>query len=151
MDSVHRMVNRTCASSWWIADRGGGGGSSELGITAIPKHGSSSTGAQQREGDTGIPARASSRCGRQCGGWATAVKKWRRRCSVRTMLRCGEKRRRVGRGTVEGGGALPLYRGRGGGDGRGLRGRNSDMNGDKNGSLITSDLLRGLKEGKGGN
>jgi hypothetical protein len=45
------------------------------------------------------------------GARATAVKKWWRRRSVRVVLERGEKRRRVGRGAVENGGALPLYRG----------------------------------------
>jgi hypothetical protein len=124
MDSVHRTVNCTCAGPWWTADRGGGGGSSELGLAVTLEHGSSSAGAQQREGDIGIPARASPGCWQQCGGWATAVRKWWRRHSVRAMLGLRKKRRRAGRGAVEGGGALPLYRGRGGGGGQGLRGRN---------------------------
>jgi hypothetical protein len=34
---------------------------------------------------------------------------------VHSALGHGEKRRRAGRGAVENGGALPLYRGRGGG------------------------------------
>jgi hypothetical protein len=45
------------------------------------------------------------------GARATTVKKWWRRRSVRAVLERGEKRRRVGRGAVENGGALPLYRG----------------------------------------
>jgi hypothetical protein len=125
MDSVHRTVNCTCAGPWWTADRGSGGGSSELGLPATLEHGSSLAGAQQREGDIGIPARASPGRGRQCGGWATAVRKWRRRHSVQEVLGLRKKRRRVERGAVEAGGALPLYRGRGGGGGQGLRGRNS--------------------------
>jgi hypothetical protein len=44
---------------------------------------------------------------------------------VRAVLGCGEKRRRAGRGAVDGGGALPLHRGQGGGSGRGLRGGNN--------------------------
>jgi hypothetical protein len=34
---------------------------------------------------------------------------------VQVVLGCGENRRRAGRGTMENSGALPLYRGRGGG------------------------------------
>jgi hypothetical protein len=43
---------------------------------------------------------------------------------MRAALGCGEERRRAGRGAVKDGGALPLYRGRGGGGGRLLRQRN---------------------------
>jgi hypothetical protein len=112
MDSVvHRMVNCIGTGPRWTADRGGGGGSSELGLAATPEHGSSPARAQQREGDTRILARASPGRRRQCGGRATAVKKRRRRRSVQATLRHEEKRRRMGRGAVEGGGALPLYRG----------------------------------------
>jgi hypothetical protein len=96
MDLVHKTVNHTCASPRWTADRGGGGGSSELSLAATSEHGSSPVGAQQREGDTGIPARASPGRAQQCSGRATVVKKWRRRCSVRAALRRGEKRRRAG-------------------------------------------------------
>jgi hypothetical protein len=42
---------------------------------------------------------------------AMAVKKQWRRHSVRAALGRGEKRRRAGRGVMENGGALPLYRG----------------------------------------
>jgi hypothetical protein len=40
-------------------------------------------------------------CGWRCGDWATMVKKWRWRRPVRAALGRGEKRRRMGRGTVE--------------------------------------------------
>jgi hypothetical protein len=43
----------------------GGGSSSELGLTTTPEHGSSPVEAQQREGDTGILARASLGLGRR--------------------------------------------------------------------------------------
>jgi hypothetical protein len=43
------------------------------------------------------------------------VKKWWRRRSVWAVIGCREKRRRVGRGAMENGRALPLYRARGGG------------------------------------
>jgi hypothetical protein len=39
--------------------------------SATPEHGSSSAGAQLREGNTGNSARASPGLGRQRGGWAT--------------------------------------------------------------------------------
>jgi hypothetical protein len=96
MDLVHKTVNRTCASPRWTVDRGGGGGSSELGLAATSEHGSSRVEAQQREGDTGIPARASPGRAQQCGGRVTVVKKRQRRRSVRAALRRGEKRRRAG-------------------------------------------------------
>jgi hypothetical protein len=71
--------------------------------------------AQRKEGCTGSPSRASLGHGWRCGDRATAVKKRQWRRSVRVALGCGENRRRAGRGTMENGGALPLYRGRGGG------------------------------------
>jgi hypothetical protein len=117
MDSVHRIVNRTGTCPQWTVDRGFGGGSTELGLTATPEHGSSPAGAQQREGDTGISTQASLWCGWQCRGRVTTVKKRRRRCSVWAALRLGKKGRRAGRGAVEGSGALPLYMGLGGGRG----------------------------------
>jgi hypothetical protein len=48
---------------WSMVDLGWGlgGGSSELGLAATPEYGSSLAGAQQREGNTGILARASPR------------------------------------------------------------------------------------------
>jgi hypothetical protein len=48
---------------------------------------------------------------------AMVVYERRRKHSVRTALGHGEKRRGVRRGAVEGGEALPLYWGRGGGGG----------------------------------
>jgi hypothetical protein len=48
---------------------------------------------------------------------AMVVKEQWRKCSVRVALGHGEKRIGVGRGALEGGEALPLYRGRGGGGG----------------------------------
>jgi hypothetical protein len=49
---------------------------------------------------------------------AMVVKKCQRKLSVQAALGHGQKRRGAGRGAVEGGEALPLYRVRGGGDGR---------------------------------
>jgi hypothetical protein len=53
-----------------------------------------------------------------------AMKKRQRRSLVWVVLGLRKKRRRERRGAVEGGFALPLYRGQGGGDGQGFKGRN---------------------------
>jgi hypothetical protein len=103
MDPVH--------SSWTTV-------ASELGLTAALGHGGSSAMTQRRESSTGSPSQASPGCGRQCGDQATAVKKWRWRHSVRAALGHGEKRKGAGRGAMLDGGALHLYRGRGGHSGR---------------------------------
>jgi hypothetical protein len=73
--------------------------------------------AQREEGCTGSPSQASPGRGRKGGGQAMVLKKRRRRRSVRAAPGRGEKRRRAGRGAVEDGEALPLYRGQGGGGG----------------------------------
>jgi hypothetical protein len=90
------------------------GGLPELGLAAGPGHGSPLAVAQQKEGCTGSPSRASPGRRWWCGDRLMAVKKWWRWCSVRAVLGCKEKRSRAGRGAVENGGPLPLYRGRGG-------------------------------------
>jgi hypothetical protein len=69
---------------------------------------SSPTGAQQREERTGSSARASLGLGRCQGGRATTVKAWWRRCSVRGLLRRGERGKEVGRGAVKLGGGARL-------------------------------------------
>jgi hypothetical protein len=63
MDTVHRTVNWTCADPRWTADRGGGGGSSELSLTATLEDGSSPAGVQQRggHGDPGSGISAAAR------------------------------------------------------------------------------------------
>jgi hypothetical protein len=88
-------------------------GSPELILAAALRHGGSSAVAQPKEGCTGSPSRASPGHGWRHGDRAMAVKKWRWRRSVRVVLGHGGKRRRAGRGAVENGGPLPLYRGRG--------------------------------------
>jgi hypothetical protein len=112
MDSVHRIVNRTGTCPQWTVDRGFGGGSSELASQPLR-----STGAHRRGRNRERGTQASLWCGWQCRGRVTTVKKRRRRCSVWVALRLGKKRRRAGRGAVEGSGALPLYMGLGGGSG----------------------------------
>jgi hypothetical protein len=89
------------------------GGSPELGLAAAPGHGGSLVVAQRGEGCTGSPSRASLGRGWQCGGQVMVVKKWWRRRSVRVVHGHAEKRKRAGRGAVENGGALHIYRGRG--------------------------------------
>jgi hypothetical protein len=67
---------------------------------------SSPAGVQQREERTGSSIRASPGLERRRGGWATAVKARRHRCSVRGLLRRGERLKEAGRGAVKlGGGA----------------------------------------------
>jgi hypothetical protein len=68
---------------------------------AAPVRQSSPAGAQQREERTGSSARASPGLGRRRGGWATVVTAWRRRCSVRGLLRRGERGKEAGRGAVK--------------------------------------------------
>jgi hypothetical protein len=48
-----------------------------------------------------VRSRASPEVEERRGGRVTAVPNRRRRCSVRAMLKCGEKRREVGRGAVK--------------------------------------------------
>jgi hypothetical protein len=62
---------------------------------------SSPAGAQQREERTGSSARVSPGLRRRRGGWATAVKAQRHRCSVRGLLRRGERGKEAGRGAVK--------------------------------------------------
>jgi hypothetical protein len=109
------LVDHGGAGPRWTLDKGSAMTSPELGLAAAPGHGGSSVMAQRRERGTRSPSRASLRHGQRHGDRATAVKKWQRRRSVRVALGCGENRRRAGRGTMENSGALPLYRGRGGG------------------------------------
>jgi hypothetical protein len=71
-------------------------------------HQSSPAGAQQREERTGSLARASLGLGRRRGGRVTAVKARRHRCSVRGLLRRGERGKEAGRGAVKLGGGARL-------------------------------------------
>jgi hypothetical protein len=75
-------------------------------------HGGSPAVAQWGEGCALSPSQASPGRGRWCGDRATVVKKRWWQYPVRAVLGHGEKRRRVGRGAVDDGRALPLYRGR---------------------------------------
>jgi hypothetical protein len=65
-------------------------------------------GAQQREERTGSSSGASLGLGQRRGGRATAVKAQLRRCSVRGLLRCGERGKGAGRGAVNLGGGARL-------------------------------------------
>jgi hypothetical protein len=67
---------------------------------ATPEHGSSSVGAQQREGNMGNSARASLGLGRRSGDRATVGKRRRRGCSATAVL--GLRKR----GRVRWGGAV---------------------------------------------
>jgi hypothetical protein len=108
MDRVHVSVDRTGAlGPPWTdggTDRGGPGrGGTLTGArpSAAPVRQSSPVGAQQREERRGSSARASLGLRRRQGGWATAVKSQRHRCSVRGLLRCGERGKEAGRGAVK--------------------------------------------------
>jgi hypothetical protein len=87
----------------------------ELCQAAVPVHGGPLVVMQRGEGYTASLSRASPGRGRWCGDRAMVVKKRWWWCSVQAVPGHGEKRRRVGRGAVEDGGALPIYTGRGGG------------------------------------
>jgi hypothetical protein len=76
--------------------------------SAAPVRQSSPAGAQQREERTGSSARASLGLGRRRGGRAMAVKARQRRCSVRGLLRHGERGNEAGRGAVKLGGGARL-------------------------------------------
>jgi hypothetical protein len=92
-------------------DRGGpgrGGALTGARPPATPVHQNSSVGAQQREEGTGSSARASLGLGRRRGGRVTAVKIRRHRCSVRVLLRRGERGKEAGRGAVKLGGVAHL-------------------------------------------
>jgi hypothetical protein len=116
VDRVHASVDWPGAlSPPWTdggADRGGAGHGGALTggqLPAAPVRQSSPVGAQQREEHTGSSARASLGLERCRGGRVTAVKARRRRCSVRGLLRRGERGKEAGRGAVKlGGGARPL-------------------------------------------
>jgi hypothetical protein len=69
---------------------------------------SSPAGVQQREERMGSSARASPGLGRRRGGRATAVKARQCRCSVRGLLRSGERGKEAGRGAVKLGGGARL-------------------------------------------
>jgi hypothetical protein len=72
------------------------------------------TGLRRRSEElTGVRSRASPEVEEQHGGRATAVKARRHRCSVRVLLRRGERGKEAGRGVVKlGGGYLPFIGGR---------------------------------------
>jgi hypothetical protein len=117
VDRVHASVDRLVAlGPPWIdggADRGGGWGAAERSPEhrppAAPVRQSSPAGAQQREERTRSSSRASPGLGRRRGGRAMVVKVRRHRCSVRGLLRRGERGKGAGRGAVKlGGGALLL-------------------------------------------
>jgi hypothetical protein len=92
VDSVHHPWTMGGTGPRWTTDR-------------------ASAVAQRKEGCTGNSMGRSREIRWQRGDRAMAVKKcWRRR-SVQAALGCREKRRVAGRGAVENGRALPLYRG----------------------------------------
>jgi hypothetical protein len=97
---------------WRRRQRGGGSGRGGALTGArpptAPVRQSSPAGAEQREEHIGSSSRASPGLGRRRGGQAMAVKARRRRCSVRGLLRHGERGKEVGRGAVKLGGGAHL-------------------------------------------
>jgi hypothetical protein len=73
-----------------------------------PVHESSPRLLGKNEELVGVRSRASPEVEEQRGGRATAVKIQRRRCSVRALLKRGERRKGVGRGAVKLGGGTRL-------------------------------------------
>jgi hypothetical protein len=76
--------------------------------TGAPVHESSLRPFGKHEGLVGVRSSASPDVEEQRGGWATAAKVRRRRCSVRALLRRGERRKEAGRGAVKLGGGAHL-------------------------------------------
>jgi hypothetical protein len=108
VDRIHASVDRSGALGPPLingsADRGGpgrGGALTRARPPAAPVSQSSPAGAQQREERTGSSAGASPGLGQRRGGRAMAVKARRHRCSVRGLLRCGERAKEAGRGAVK--------------------------------------------------
>jgi hypothetical protein len=115
VDRVHASVDRPgmLGPPWTDGgvDRGGpgrGGVLTEARPPVAPVRERSPAGAQQREELTGSSARASPGLKRRRGGRATAVKAQRHRCSVRGLLRRGERGKEAGRGAVKLGGGARL-------------------------------------------
>jgi hypothetical protein len=81
--------------------------------TGAPIHESSPRLLRKNEELIGVRSRASPEAEEQRGGWAMAVKIQRRRCSVRALLRRGERGKEAGRGAVklEEGGCSPFIGG----------------------------------------
>jgi hypothetical protein len=97
MDRVHASVDRPGALGPPWTD---GGVLTGARPPAAPVRQSSPAGAQQREERTGSSSRASPGLGRRRGGRVTAVKARWRRCSVRGLLKRGERGKGAGRGAV---------------------------------------------------
>jgi hypothetical protein len=85
-------------------------------LLAAPGDGSSPMGAEKREGNAGIPFRASPEVGWRCGGRVMVVKQQQERSSAVATHELGEREKGAGRT----GGVAPFYRCvravRGGGD-----------------------------------
>jgi hypothetical protein len=93
----------------WRGQRGPGRGGALIGARppAAPVRQSSPAGAQQREERMRSSSRASPGLGRRRGGRGMAVKA-QRRCSVRGLLRRGERGKGARRGAVKLGGGARL-------------------------------------------
>jgi hypothetical protein len=108
---------RSTVDRWWREPKAPEHGGALTGAwpPATPVHGSSPTGAQQREGSTGNSARASPGLGRLCGDRATAGK-WRRREGLATVILMLRKRGKSEMGEVRWsmGARRPIYRAGGG-------------------------------------
>jgi hypothetical protein len=108
VDRVHASMDQlgTLGPPWTDGgtDRGGprrGSVLTEARPPAAPVRQSSLAGAQQREERTRSSARASLGFGGLREGRPTAVKAQQRRCSVRGLLRRGERGKEAGRGAVK--------------------------------------------------
>jgi hypothetical protein len=86
----------------------GCGSSLKLGLMATLEHGSSSVGAQQREGNTGIPAQASLGLGRRWRGGATEATNGGGLSSARGRRKARGSSRERGKGALRAGGAPRL-------------------------------------------
>jgi hypothetical protein len=105
VDRVHASVDRSGALGPPWTD---GGALTGARPPAAPVRQSSPAGAQQRVERTGSSSRASLGLGRCRGGRAMVVKVQRHWCSVRGLLRHGERAKGAGRGAVKLGGGARL-------------------------------------------
>jgi hypothetical protein len=112
------LMDRDSAGPWWTGDRGHGGGSPDGDRNGALVCETSLLMRKKSEGMAVILTYC--RWGRRRGGGdrVTVVKKQWRKHSMWAAHGRGEKRRGVGRGAMEDGVALPLYRGQGGGSGQ---------------------------------
>jgi hypothetical protein len=99
---------------WLTVNKGarGGGSSSELGLMATLEHGSSPAGAQQREGNMGIPAWASPGLEWRWRGGTVEVTNGGGLSSERGQQKARGSSRERGKGAVRAGVLITFYRDR---------------------------------------